>query len=556
MLVLTVNVSILRQLELLAGIDRTRITATYDGNPVRFLAGREFGFRPERVTGADLLKAIPEHTAETGTDTTTVIVGSHGSADAEHLRNTYPNANIAGVSFAERITDAKSAARQIDAELPSGPKVVFLCFGYPKQEQVANELLRLSPNAVFIGAGASADFIARRASRAPRVVQRASGEWLWRLLSEPRRLGARYLRYDLPFLVGELLPARLRRKKRSTACRSATVFHFGPSVSEVGGMGSVIERLSDPNLGGRRYRAASTWWRGRPVRSALATLAQIARVIFTPNIIVHVHLSEGGSFLREGAIAAIGKLRRVPTYATLHGANFEQFAASHSNVVERVLGGLTGIFVLGPRTFRVVDSRVPDVPIHTVLNPVPDHNITNLTPSGPAQIVFVGEVGFRKGVDRLLDAWNTLEGRSSQLHLIGPLAHDYRIPETLPRNTQWLGTMPRDIARTTISQATCLVLPSRAEALPMVILEALASGTPVIATRCGDVDALADWPGIRLITNADDAHGELVEALRAAIASHPLSASERSHIAAFGARASSAAVKASYEAVYDLHGVQ
>ena len=45
---------------------------------------------------------------------------------------------------------------------------------------------------VLLAFGAAADFLAGEVSRAPRWVQRAGAEWLYRLVKEPRRLGRRY----------------------------------------------------------------------------------------------------------------------------------------------------------------------------------------------------------------------------------------------------------------------------------------------------------------------------------------------------------------------------
>ena len=46
---------------------------------------------------------------------------------------------------------------------------------------------------VSVQVGASLDFVAGRASRAPRWMQRAGLEWLYRMLGDPKRLGPRYV---------------------------------------------------------------------------------------------------------------------------------------------------------------------------------------------------------------------------------------------------------------------------------------------------------------------------------------------------------------------------
>jgi N-acetylglucosaminyldiphosphoundecaprenol N-acetyl-beta-D-mannosaminyltransferase len=74
----------------------------------------------------------------------------------------------------------------------SGVQILFVGLGCPKQERwMAAHRGRV--NAVMIGAGAAFDFHAGTKPQAPMWIQRIGLEWLFRLLSEPRRLWRRYL---------------------------------------------------------------------------------------------------------------------------------------------------------------------------------------------------------------------------------------------------------------------------------------------------------------------------------------------------------------------------
>ncbi len=70
--------------------------------------------------------------------------------------------------------------------------------------------------AVLLGIGASLDFVAGRARRAPRWVSRAGLEWLWRLVREPRRLWRRYLVDDPRFLA--VLWRTFRERRAASRC--------------------------------------------------------------------------------------------------------------------------------------------------------------------------------------------------------------------------------------------------------------------------------------------------------------------------------------------------
>ncbi len=74
----------------------------------------------------------------------------------------------------------------------SGARILFVGLGCPRQEQwVSAHLGRV--RAVMLAVGAAFDFLAGSKPQAPRWMQRAGLEWLFRLASEPRRLWRRYL---------------------------------------------------------------------------------------------------------------------------------------------------------------------------------------------------------------------------------------------------------------------------------------------------------------------------------------------------------------------------
>jgi N-acetylglucosaminyldiphosphoundecaprenol N-acetyl-beta-D-mannosaminyltransferase len=64
---------------------------------------------------------------------------------------------------------------------------------------------------VILGVGGSFDVLAGFIPRAPRFLQRAGLEWLWRLVCEPRRLWRRYLIGNAAF-IGIAIAAAARRR--------------------------------------------------------------------------------------------------------------------------------------------------------------------------------------------------------------------------------------------------------------------------------------------------------------------------------------------------------
>lgn len=97
-------------------------------------------------------------------------------------------------------------AASINADNPS---IVWVGLGSPKQEIWMHKMRpRLSAPAL-VGVGAAFDFHAGRVAQAPSWMQKLSLEWLFRVLQEPRRLGARYLK-TLPRFVALVVRQKLR----------------------------------------------------------------------------------------------------------------------------------------------------------------------------------------------------------------------------------------------------------------------------------------------------------------------------------------------------------
>lgn len=76
----------------------------------------------------------------------------------------------------------------------SGGKIVWLGLGARKQIEVASELKRRKIGGVVVTVGAAFDFISGNKKQAPRWIRQAGGEWLFRLIMEPKRLGQRYFK--------------------------------------------------------------------------------------------------------------------------------------------------------------------------------------------------------------------------------------------------------------------------------------------------------------------------------------------------------------------------
>jgi N-acetylglucosaminyldiphosphoundecaprenol N-acetyl-beta-D-mannosaminyltransferase len=187
---------------------------TPDGMPMVW-ANQLQGYRHvSRVYGPDLMLNVCEASAKTGYRHF-FYGGAEGVPELlkEKLIARYPHLQVVGTYSPpfRPLTDDEDrmVCRMIDN---SGADIVWIGLSTPKQEHWMYNHLGKIKAPVMIGVGAAFDFHAGLKTQAPGWMQRSGLEWLYRLLSEPRRLGRRYLVNNPTFLALALLQGlRLRR---------------------------------------------------------------------------------------------------------------------------------------------------------------------------------------------------------------------------------------------------------------------------------------------------------------------------------------------------------
>jgi N-acetylglucosaminyldiphosphoundecaprenol N-acetyl-beta-D-mannosaminyltransferase len=172
-------------------------------------AGRKLGYHvPERVAGYDLFIEILKYAAVHG-ERIYFFGAAPGIAEAarEKAQELAPGVRIVGVRngyFKE--SEAPEIIRKINE---SGADILFAALGAPKQEfWLRDHRDDLAPF-LRIGLGGSFDVLAGKTVRAPKWMQEASLEWLYRLYKQPSRLGRMMA---LPRFVLAVLKAKKRGK--------------------------------------------------------------------------------------------------------------------------------------------------------------------------------------------------------------------------------------------------------------------------------------------------------------------------------------------------------
>jgi len=93
----------------------------------------------------------------------------------------------------------------IDLARQLQPELIVLGMGMPKQETVAARLADIGRPCLIVCGGAILDFMGGKVTRAPNWLRRLGGEWVYRLLREPKRLFVRYVVGNPLFLLRAMM---------------------------------------------------------------------------------------------------------------------------------------------------------------------------------------------------------------------------------------------------------------------------------------------------------------------------------------------------------------
>lgn len=177
-----------------------------DGMPLVWTQKLNGFANAQRVSGPDLMLQLCK-IAEKENLSIYLLGASPNTLEllSDNLLKYFPSLTIAGMHSPAHLPEQPQLDQGLVERInQSGASMLFVGLGCPKQEYwCANHAPSL--NAVAIGVGAAFDFHAGTKKRPPLWVQQSGLEWLYRLLSEPRRLWKRYLVTNTAFIYYSLL---------------------------------------------------------------------------------------------------------------------------------------------------------------------------------------------------------------------------------------------------------------------------------------------------------------------------------------------------------------
>jgi glycosyltransferase involved in cell wall biosynthesis len=249
--------------------------------------------------------------------------------------------------------------------------------------------------------------------------------------------------------------------------------------------------------------------------------------------VIHGHGAKGGAYARLGFTPSPTDRKTIRAY-TPHGGSLHFHWGSPTGLIylnaERALMSRTELFLFesayGRDVFKAKISdkigeppnRQPSLPpslVRVVHNGVTDDEFQPIVVSqGATDLLFIGELRMLKGVDVLIAAIRQLaqggrnvEGRKVTATIVGngPDRAQFEREvnkQDLGEQVQFVGAKP---ARQAFSLGRLLIVPSRAESLPYIVLEAAAAGVPMIATQVGGIPEIFGPDAGTLVAPGDPA---------------------------------------------------
>jgi len=278
------------------------------------------------------------------------------------------------------------------------------------------------------------------------------------------------------------------------------VLHVGPALTR-GGMGRTIQRL---------HRNPPTDWDSDFVQThadggLLAILVawikgkkEFLRKLKEKPDLIHVHSATKASWYRKRKIIQQATKMNIPTIVHLHSGSFDKFGKGWvGRDIARVLS-LDGVHpvVLSSYWKEWLQPMVTNE-VRIIPNPYRE-SIIPISPKSRdiRMLIMVGRPSPVKGHELAVNAVQQLrnEGYDIRLHLAGTNQND------LPRKLRFLnGTIAEGWIEDhkldeLMSQAGFLLMPSEHEGMPLSLLDALASGLPVIVSEA--CSSFVDYGGV------------------------------------------------------------
>lgn len=296
--------------------------------------------------------------------------------------------------------------------------------------------------------------------------------------------------------------------------RQMKVIMIGPGSGIMSGISTLIDTIL-PSLNSQVQVYYFPTISNRPLnksgklslRNLITAVEQFSRFYrtiqkFTPHI-VHIHTSQGIAWLKDTIFAWMGRLVKSRIVIHFHITDFSRLYTKQPGLFKAytryVLAKADTVIVTSKKCKNDLCAFTAEQKIHILPNCVQSsgEQIPHSVDRKVSNALFLGSIGPQKGVFDMIDAVSRLSVNGHNVHFwvagYEERDGDYQIAREkiaeyqIDGRCELVGEISGKTKQKYLKEMDFLVLPSHNEGMPMVILEALAEGRPVISTHVGGI---------------------------------------------------------------------
>lgn len=278
-----------------------------------------------------------------------------------------------------------------------------------------------------------------------------------------------------------------------------------PNPAVKGGIASVVEGYRSSVLEQNHeinyvesYCDGSKW--KKLLKAISGYCCFVKQILYNRPDVVHIHSSFGPSFYRKMPFIYLSQWAGIPIVNHIHGAEFGSFYEKASKrkkkLVQKVYGKCSRLIVLSKEWKEAVSQIVPADKIDVVENycilPQEPYDMGRK----PQQILFLGELGERKGCFDIPVILDKVRQVCPQVHLVmagdgqmEPVKAAFSI-RNLMSYVEFPGWVRREEKRKLLQESAVFLFPTYYEGMPMAVLEAMSYGMGIVTTETGGIPKL------------------------------------------------------------------
>ncbi len=285
------------------------------------------------------------------------------------------------------------------------------------------------------------------------------------------------------------------------------VIMVGPMTVQ-GGITSVVNEYVKGGLQQRVSLTTISMLRDGPLRLKLWVFAKALfpywrAVTRTEDPLIHIHVSQDGSFARKLILFTLARLARRRTLVHLHGSQFEAFMHRHwiiTRLVRYVFDNATAVAVLSNVWRHKIAAFSKNPTIFTLYNPMAVAPTRSGSADGSTTVLFLGKLGTRKGTYDILASLEAAHQTYRDKGVRFVLAGNGDVDEVrkIVSDNGWEdlvevpGWVSGDDKKRHLENCDILILPSYNEQMPMSVLEGMSYGYPIVSTTVAGIPEMVE----------------------------------------------------------------